>query len=931
MGSLDGIPRQVDEKMSFFSGFVQSVRFENVEDSLYILQMRLDQPYPKWPDGTSVPRFITLSGNIFGLKIQENAWLSFEAIPTQHSKYGWQLKILRAPVNPPRWDTEQIVHALEGMGIQPILLQILRQQIPDDELVLAIQDPDRLSKIAGFTEFSAKHLAGKWSSTVTHYKTLGFLQELGLSSGKIKQIWKTFGDDSYRVLSQDPWQLIRVDGITFNQADSIASRLGMSLQDEKRLPAAVLYGTRTARQFGHLYVTSAELMQQVLLICPQATKEQVSAQIKVQVAAGLIKIDRLGGKLALYEPWFYTLESESAKLLHSRQSQEILVTEADRESYCKRLRRVGNITASAHDVFLTDVEKVVEFAVMDWESQTGFILSEKQKEGVHQALLRPVSVLTGLPGSGKSSSVKAVVQILSDAGFNVLLVAPTGIAAKRLTQVTGKEAKTIHMAFSAKIGDDGKEERESSYAGFTDEGGDKALGDGQESSWGYGAGRYHDAEYVVIDESSMLDAHLLYRVLNATSPTCRLLFVGDPAQLPSVGPGDVLRSLIKAVPSVFLNEIFRQKGTSAIVEAAHKINAGIPPEVQHPDFLLTSIRGDDEVLAAIIKKAQDLQQQGTEFQCISPRHSGTVGVTNLNQELRKVLNPPDSFKGEISVGSETLREGDRVMVVKNDYKYNIANGDTGKVHRIDRKAKNIVLSLPDMSGALRLVEIPQGEVSQYLRLAYASTVHKCVAPETWVTTDRGHQQIQDINPEGFILTERGFKPYLNFVENPETLCYKITTESGLTLTMSEGHDMIVWVEGQDQRVQAPDLRVGDILRVPFRQDPREAITKIERVISRTMCVEVPDGHTFIQNGLLGGNCQGQEFSVVIMPMVDGFRHQLQRNLFYTAITRAKKQVFLFGTQESIHQAVLNDQTDARNTLFGERLVTLASQDKVVPE
>lgn len=392
--------------------------------------------------------------------------------------------------------------------------------------------------------------------------------------------------------------------------------------------------------------------------------------------------------------------------------------------------------------------------------------------------------------SHNTTSLQAVVRILQEANTSFLLCAPTGIAAKNLSNLTGAPAYTIHRAFAAKGVSDKKQE--ATYTGIV--GGARAsigkIGEGE--FWEYGLDNPHPAEVIVIDEASMLDQHLIYRLLTCTSPQCRMIIVGDAAQLPSVGPGNVLRGMIASgqFPVVNLTKIFRQKDTSDIVYAAHAIYRGEVPVCEPPsDFSLVQVSGEGQVLKVILRLAEKLYKQRRNFQILSPRHAGIVGVTNLNANLREILNPRRAGLREIRLKDDMLREDDRIMIVKNNYKFGVYNGDVGKISRIDSKAREVELKI---FGAPPLfIRVPFQNVPKFVRMAYACTVHKV---------------------------------------------------------------------------------------------------------------------------------QGLEYDVIVMPLVDSFRHQLQRNLLYTAVTRAKKKVILVGAHTALTAAVINNKEDLRNTLFQERLV-----------
>ena len=768
--------------MAVYSGMIESVTFENVDDSYYVVKLRLDTP-GRWEDGTP-QSLVVLQGTILGIVVKPNTWLRFDGKAVQHAKYGWQFQITRAPVGSNKWAPQEICHLLEGVGVQSILTRLLRRELGDN-LQAGLEDVEGLAQIPGFDAQTAQFIRDKWMGLKGQYQALTFLQELGLHPARLKAIWKTLGDQAPRLIAENPWSLLRVDGLDLRQADSVAVRLGFALDHTQRLAGVVLHSCRNARSFGHMFVTANQVVEDTQRSFPDATHLQIMQQLAVFHKSEDIRLDKHGRGYAIYEPWFHNLEVEGARLLQDRLATSRWSTPDAERDYCLAL---GNTGPKTREIAQNggSIAETVDTAVAEWQAQTGMKLSANQLLAVVNGLTKTVSVMTGLPGTGKSTSSKAVCQILIQAGVTVLLCAPTGIAAKRLQQVTGHEAKTIHMAFSAKSDGDAEPGRDSSYAGVTDDG-DRFLSDGREGKWGYGPGNPHPADFIIIDEVSMLDANLLYRLLSCTKPNASIMLVGDAAQLPSVGPGDVLRSIIKSecVPTVGLTEIYRQALTSYIVEAAHMINAGEIPEVDRPDFMLASADREDTILDNILKVAGNLSGRGIDFQVMSPKHTGTLGVTNLNQELRKIINPPEAFKQEYAVGGESLREGDRVMVVKNNYRLGIVNGDIGKVLRIDRANKVVVAQF-----GVDQTEIPLADVKDFLRMAYATTIHKC---------------------------------------------------------------------------------------------------------------------------------QGQEMDIILLPLHTSFRHQLQRNLLYTAITRAKKRVLLFGQKQALVQAIQNSTVDQRNTRLADRL------------
>lgn len=765
----------------YYSGRVHSVNFSDDSKAFYVLRVALDAECV----ASDMPsNAVTVRGDIPGVKVAVGTWFGFEAAWDDHPKYGRQLKITRAPVLKDGWNDDTCEKVLVSQGIGGGIAARLRDAFKGD-MPGALANPERLKTVPGITSFVADHIAHKWKVARSQYLTLDFLGDLGLPQGKIRQVWATFGDRAQDVLSTDPWSLLEIEGITFQDCDTVAMRLGLdcSPSNANRVKGAVVHAAKSSKRMGHLYLSTGELLGAVRPLDPLMTDRDIVTGLKALMDEKRVVVDRTTapGTTAIYDPWSYETESVSAQLLKDRITSAAIPP--DRAArYAKAIlgEDIPGITLrEAGEKYLSRVG-----------SNLGIALSTKQTEAVLNALTEAVSVITGLPGSGKTTSLRMALTLLHEAGVQPLVVAPTGIAAKRVASVTGAKSSTIHRAFQAK-GVDGEDGREATYAGVVGDRGDATVSDGSDEEWGFGPGNPHPAEVVVIDESSMVDQAVLYRVLTCTRADCRLVFVGDAAQLPSVGAGNVLRDLISSgrFPTVSLTEIFRQADTSPIVTAAHDIFHGRVPEAPvRSDFSLVPLTDEDEVLRTVLALSEKLYVQRSNFQVLSPRHAGTLGVTNLNTRLRAVLNPAQHGLNEVTVGGEALREGDRVIVCKNDYKLGVFNGDVAKVNFIDKNAKEIEIKIH--GPPVVLVRVPLAKARTLLRLAYAVTVHRC---------------------------------------------------------------------------------------------------------------------------------QGLEYDVVVMPLVDGFAHQLQRNLFYTAITRAKKKVLLVGTHRAMERAVLNNREDARNTLFSARL------------
>lgn len=770
--------------VEFYSGRVVAVTFANTENSFYIMKVRLDQA----DGGEGV--VTTVRGNVQSLPIQVGSWFGFEGEWQTHKQWGEQLVITKAPVLKNGFDSPTASKFLVSNGVNPKTVLLLQNHLKDD-FVPALSDVQKLQDIPGMTVFTATFVKTKWAEVLSWFAAVDMFDGLGVSKALSKKIMSKFGDEAVLYAKTNPWKFVQVDGFDFSSADLIAEKHGLDLTCYDRVVGATLHTIKNQKGMGHLYVSSGDVVNTVMDFCPATSPQEIAKALKELVKDSLVIVDKVPGTNAnaIYEPWFHLSEDYSADLLIERTRTAKFSPEQE-INYIKRLAAIGPKTALVASNSSSTLREVAGAAVDEWCSMTHLNLSKTQREGVVNALIEPISVLTGLPGTGKSTSMKVAVKVLQDAGVSFLLIAPTGIAAKRLASVTGATASTVHRAFGAKGSEQGSE-REATYNGFLQESAATISSDGSSEAWGYSENNPHPAEVVLVDESSMVDQALMYRLMTCTSKTCRLVFIGDAAQLPSVGPGNVLRDMISSdiFPVVNLVDIFRQQDTSGIVTASHAIHRGEVPDLQNmKDFVFLPLQFEDECLTTILKISEKLYNTRQNFQVITSRHMGTVGVTNMNSRLRELLNPQVDGVAEMKFKDWSIREGDRVMVVRNNYKLDIYNGDIGKISKIDKAAREVEIKIH--GPPVITVRIGYNDISSHLRLAYATTTHKV---------------------------------------------------------------------------------------------------------------------------------QGLEFDTIVMPFVDSFSHQLQRNLLYTAVTRAKKRVIIVGHQSAIQKAVLNSREDSRNTLFVDRM------------
>lgn len=767
-----------------FSGRILAEKFSNPQEDFYILSVVLDGSKDS----------CVVKGTIPGCLVHRNAWLGFEGRWIDHPKYGRQIQITRAPVFPNGWDVDTVKKIMVSSIVSSRAIQDIVDHVGEDHFLDALGDIETLKTIPGLSEVSAIIIFQRWESIRAVYQATQFLNTIGVPPSKVRKVWAHFGERSAEVLSKNPWELMQIEGITFEDADAVARNLNLDVSPTNlvRIRGAVLHALRNDKGFGHVYSGLGDITGNIKGFIPDVSIHTVAEAVKSLKAENLVVVDKTTrpGTYAIYDHWSYRIEKEAADLFLVRLGGES-AAEAPIQNFCDQWAKDHHLGDMPTRDVIVDI-----LTSPDWVGNVK--LSALQVEGLTKALLEPVSVIAGLPGTGKTKSLQTLVRFLQDAGVPVHLAAPTGIAAKKLMTVTGHPAQTLHRMFEADGGS--AKDTQATYIGVVK--GHEASSnssDGSGEQWGHSETNPHKAKVLIVDETSMVDAHVMYRILSCTRPDCKLVFVGDAAQLPSVGPGNVLRDLIQSgvCPTVSLTEIFRQDSTSKIVYAAHDIHAGRVPETeQKGDFCFVELPTEEDVQQTIVRLALGLYEKNEKrevekresFQVISPRHQGPVGVTTLNDELRKVLNPPRPGIQEMKLGSDTLREGDRIMIVKNSYDLGIYNGDVGKIESFDMRNSEVVVKIFGTPSTLVGIKFPK--VASLLRLAYAITCHKC---------------------------------------------------------------------------------------------------------------------------------QGQEYDIILLPLVMSFRSQLQRNLLYTAVTRAKKRVFILGQHEALRQAVLNDQEVYRNTLFLDRI------------
>ena len=588
--------------------------------------------------------------------------------------------------------------AIKGIGAA-LAARIVRR-FGNDTMRIVEEEPERLAEIKGISEKKALEIAEQMTEKADMRRAMVFLQKYGISLNLGAKIYQKYGQSVYGVLQENPYRLAEdISGVGFRIADEIASRIGIHTDSDYRIRSGMLYTLLQASGEGHIYLPKEELFSRASRLLGVDVSYMEKHLMDMVVDRKLILKETEEG-IVVYPTQYYYLELNSAKMLCEL---NILCPE-DEQMMKKRISRI--------------------------EKETGTELDEMQKQAVASAAQHGLFILTGGPGTGKTTTINAIIRYFEEEGAELRLAAPTGRAAKRMTEATGYEAQTIHRLLELNGLPEGEQ-------------------DGRAVHFDRNSENPLEADVIIIDEMSMVDMSLMYSLLLAVTAGTRLILVGDENQLPSVGPGNVLRDIIRSgcFPVVELKKIFRQASESDIVVNAHKINRGEQVTINNKsrDFFFLKRYDADIIIRVVIALIQEklpryVDAKPYEIQVLTPMRKGLLGVERLNQILQRYLNPPDEKKKEKEIGQRLFREGDKVMQVKNNYqleweilgRYKIPvdkgvgvfNGDTGIMTEINEFAETAT------------VEFEDGRQAQYsfkqleeLELAYAVTIHKSQGSE----------------------------------------------------------------------------------------------------------------------------------------------------------------------------------------------------------
>jgi len=563
-------------------------------------------------------------------------------------------------------------------GVGPVLAQRIVKKFGEQTVDILNRSPEKLKQVDGIGEKKFSEILKSWEEHKEIRDLIIFLQAHNISTTLAYKIYRTYGQASFEVLRRNPYQLcLDIWGVGFKTADQIALKLGLPADSPERVRAFILYLLEKDNEQGHVFSDENEVRER----CSQELEvepEKVNRALNNLLEAGALVREVVNEQAALYLPFFFQAQEEVAGIISRMAAQAAAAPDFDPE------------------VRIAEVEK-----------KCGLKFSEQQKKAIVSSLRKKIIIITGGPGTGKTTIVRAMVEIFESWQKRILLAAPTGRAAKRLAETTGREAKTIHrlLEFQPK-----------------------------EGRFKRGPGHPLRGEALIVDEVSMIDLPLMYHLLRAVPPDMRLILVGDKDQLPPVGPGNLLRDLIDSgvVEVIRLDEIFRQAEESLIVVNAHRVQRGellVYPPRNDPesDFYFFHQEDEEKVFKLILKLCQyniprrlNLSPLSTQIQVIAPMYRGQAGVDNLNLELQKVLNPGTPG---LKVGQKEFRVRDKVMQVRNDYDKEVFNGDLGTVVQVDPERFGLLV---DFDG--RLIFYEKDELAD-LVLAYAISVHKAQGNE----------------------------------------------------------------------------------------------------------------------------------------------------------------------------------------------------------
>ena len=672
--------------MEVIKGYVEHIVFRNEENGYTVFHL------------TNKDGELTCVGTF--PYISEGEMLEVSGEYTNHNVYGMQLRVISHEVKEPE-DLVSIERylgsgAIKGLGAA--LAGRIVRKFKDDTFRIMEEEPERLAEVKGISERKAREIAEQVEEKKDMRKAMIYLQKYGINLSLAVKIYEHYGSSVYRVMEENPYQIAdHVQGVGFKTADEIASKVGIHTDSDFRIRSGIFYVLLQSVAEGHVYLPQKELLRRAVDLLEVEICDIEKYLMDLAMEKKVVIKEKEDG-IRIYPAHYYYLELNTAKMLHDLN----VSYEIPEDAIEKRIRQI--------------------------EEDAELSLDELQRIAVKEAVRNGVLVLTGGPGTGKTTTINAMIHFFESEGMDIYLAAPTGRAAKRMTEATGCEARTIHRMLELAYTPENNENR-------------MEFARNQENPL--------ETDVIIIDEMSMVDLPLMHVLLNAIMVGTRVILVGDQDQLPSVGAGSVLKDLIKSerFPVIRLTKIFRQAEQSDIVVNAHKINRGEPVVLDNKsrDFFFLKRQDANTIISVIITLIQKklpkyVNADSFDIQVLTPMRKGLLGVERLNVILQQYLNPPDKKKDEKEYGTKLFRVGDKVMQIKNNYqleweiatKYGLVvdkgigvfNGDIGRITAINSYTETVEVEYEEK----KKVEYPF-QLLDELELAYAITIHKSQGSE----------------------------------------------------------------------------------------------------------------------------------------------------------------------------------------------------------
>lgn len=671
--------------MNSIKGYVEHIVYRNEENGYTVFNLNNE-------DGE-----VTCIGSFH--YIDEGELLKLTGEYTTHKLYGMQFKVESCEVCEPEdlISIEKYLGSGAIKGIGAALAGKIVKKFKEDTFRVIEEEPERLVEIKGISERKAREISVQIEEKKDMRQAMLYLQKYGISATLAAKIYQHYGQNVYHVIEENPYQLAdHISGVGFKIADEIASRVGIHKDSDYRIRSGIFYTILQSVGEGHIYLEQEVLLRRAGELLRVEIQDIEKYLMDLAIEKKIVMKNEEGG-MRVYSSHYYYMEMNVARMLHDL-SIENKVEETE-----------------------------VKQRLLAIEESTGLCLDEMQRTAVLKAVRYGIMVLTGGPGTGKTTTINAMIRFFESEGLDILLAAPTGRAAKRMTEATGYEAQTVHrlLEVSGNPEDD-------SINGFQRN---------EENPL--------ETDVIIIDEVSMLDLPLMSALLKAVIPGTRLILVGDCNQLPSVGPGSVLKDIIdsRCFSVVMLTKIFRQAEESDIIVNAHKINRGeeVSLDNKSRDFFFLKRQDADVIISVVItlirnKLPKYVEADPYDIQVLTPMRKGLLGVERLNGILQEYLNPPESGKSEKEYGDRLFREGDKVMQIKNNYQLEwriktrrgmtidngmgIFNGDMGIIKKINNYEETMTVEYDEH----REVKYPYSLLEE-LELAYAITIHKSQGSE----------------------------------------------------------------------------------------------------------------------------------------------------------------------------------------------------------